>query len=176
MVALYQISTNRWLCMLNIPFRRQSILILCGSEGEVIAPHQTTLFKLLDSYLQSSEIRPTHRDMCPMLSGIFFRLSSYSQSAIMRALGSGDENPLDGANEPPRQLDLLLPKTCEALVLITQCIVKISLLSEERRTADPLAVDLRAIFRDAVSTDDGQGTAKSIIGTWRPSSCPRNTI
>lgn len=105
--------------------------------------------------------------MCPLLSGIFFRLSSYSQSAIRRAIGSGNEEPLDGAIEPPQELDLLLPKTCEALVLVAQCIVKISLLSEDQRTTDLLAVDLRVIFRDATPTDDGPGTAESIIGKSR---------
>jgi ataxin-10 len=103
-----------------------------------------------------------------MLSEIFLSLSSYSQSAITRAIPTNPE-PLDGSIEPLQELDLLLPKTCEALVLTTQCIVKISLLSEDQRTVDSSAVDLRAIFRDASSTD-GQGTAESIIGTCRLSS------
>jgi ataxin-10 len=126
-------------------------------------PHQTTLLKLLDSYLQSSQTCPTYCDMCPMLSGIFFRLSSYSQSAIKRAISFGNEESPDGTNEPPKELDLLLPKTCEALVLATQCIVQIALLSEEQRITDASAVDLRAIFRDGTSFD-GQDTAESIIG------------
>lgn len=71
---------------------------------------------------------------------------------------------MGGSIEHLQELDLLLPKACEALVLITQCIVKISLLSEDQRT-----VDTRAIFRDASSTD-GQGTAESIIGMSRLSS------
>ena len=148
-------------------FRAGNVLILCGSEGEVIAPPQTTLLKLLDSYLQSSQTCPAHCDMCPMLSEVFFRFSSYSQSAIGRAIGSGNSEPLDAANELPQELDLLLPKACEALVLVTQCIVKISLLSEEQRTIDPSAVDLRAIFRDGIS-DNGQGTAESVIGKSTP--------
>jgi len=135
-------------------------------EGEVIAPHQTTLLKLLDSYLQSSQTCPMHCDMCHMLSGIFFRLSSYSQSAIRRAIGPEQSEPLNGTNELPQELDLLLPKTCEALVLATQCIVKISLLSEEQWNTDPSAVDLRAIFRDSTSVD-GQGTAESVIELLR---------
>ncbi|KAG0709195.1 spinocerebellar ataxia type 10 protein domain-containing protein [Suillus ampliporus] len=135
-------------------------------EGEVIAPHQTTLLKLLDSYLQSSKTYAVHCDMCPMLSEIFFCLSSYSQSAIRRAIKPSNSEPLDGTNELPQELDLLLPKTCEALVLATQCIVKISLLSEEQRSLDPSAADLRAIFRDDTSTD-GQGTAESIIELLR---------
>ncbi|KAG1746702.1 spinocerebellar ataxia type 10 protein domain-containing protein [Suillus paluster] len=123
-------------------------------EGEVIAPHQTTLLKLLDSYLQSSKMCPIHCDMCPMLSEIFFCLSSYSQSAIRRAIKPSNSEPLEGTNEHPQELDLLLPKTCEALVLAVQCIVKISLLSEEQRTMDTSAEDLRATFRDATSTDE----------------------
>lgn len=135
-------------------------------EGEVIAQHQTTLLKLLDSYLQSSQICPIHCDMCPMLSEIFFSLSSYSQSAIARAINPTSSESLDGSIEHLQELDLLLPKTCEALVLATQCIVKISLLSEDQRTVDSSAVDLRAIFRDASSTD-GQGIAESIIELLR---------
>ncbi|KAG1831254.1 spinocerebellar ataxia type 10 protein domain-containing protein [Suillus variegatus] len=124
-------------------------------EGEVIAQHQTTLLKLLDSYLQSSQTCPVHCDMCPMLSEIFLSLSSYSQSAIKRAINPINSEPnLDSSIEHLQELDLLLPKSCEALVLATQCIVKISLLSEDRRTMDPSAVELRAIFRDACSTDE----------------------
>lgn len=130
-------------------------------EGEVIAQHQTTLLKLLDSYLQSSQTCPVHCDMCPMLSEIFLSLSSYSQSAITRAINPTNSEPMNGSIEHLQELDLLLPKACEALVLTTQCIVKISLLSEDQRT-----VDLRAIFRDASSTD-GQGTAESIIELLR---------
>lgn len=135
-------------------------------EGEVIAQHQITLLKLLDSYLQSSQICRIHCDMCPMLSEIFLSLSSYSQSAITRAISPTNPEPLDGSIEHLQELDLLLPKTCEALVLATQCIVKILLLSEDRRTVDPSAIDLRATFRDASSTD-GQGTAESIIELLR---------
>jgi len=134
--------------------------MLGASEGEVITPHQTTLLKLLDSYLQSSQTCPTYRDMCFMLSEIFLSLSSYSQSAIRRAISPGN---LDGTNELPQELDLLLPKTCEALVLAAQCIVRISLLSEEQRNTDESAVDLRAIFRHTTSID-GHGTPESIIG------------
>ncbi|KAG1750046.1 spinocerebellar ataxia type 10 protein domain-containing protein [Suillus occidentalis] len=105
-------------------------------EGEVIAQHQTTLLKLLDSYLQSSQT-------CP--------------SAITRAINPTNSELMDGSIEHLQELDLLLPKACEALVLTTQCIVKISLLSEDKRT-----VDIRAIFRDASSTD-GQGTAEKLL-------------
>ncbi|KAG2122107.1 spinocerebellar ataxia type 10 protein domain-containing protein [Suillus clintonianus] len=135
-------------------------------EGEAIAPHQTTFLKLLDSYLQSSQICPIHRDMCPMLSEIFLSLASYSQSSITRAINPTNSEPLDGSIEHLQELDLLLPKTCEALVLATQCIVKISLLSEDQRAMEPSASDLGAIFRDATSTD-GQGMAESIIELLR---------
>lgn len=135
-------------------------------EGEVIAQHQITLLKLLDSYLQSSQTCPVHCDMCPMLSEIFLSLSSYSQSAITRAIDPTSPEPLDDSIEHLQELDLLLPRTCEALVLTTQCIVKISLLSEDQRSVDSSAVDLRAIFRDASSTG-GQDAAESIIELLR---------
>lgn len=135
-------------------------------DGEVIAQHQTTLLKLLDSYLQSLQTCTVHCDMCPMLSEIFFSLSSYSQSALTRALNPTNSEPLDSSTEHPQELDLLLPKTCEALVLVIQCIVKISLLSEDQRAVDPSAVDLRATFQ-GTSSNDGQGTAESIIELLR---------
>lgn len=87
-----------------------------------------------------------------MLTSAFFSLTSYAQNAILRALGpdstrsfvadvtppqtqasggpySVDNNLLD--NQSLQELDLLLPKVCEALVLVTQGLVSLALFSEE---------------------------------------------
>ncbi|KAF9499413.1 hypothetical protein BDN71DRAFT_179860 [Pleurotus eryngii] len=123
-------------------------------DDEIAAPHQTTLLKLVDSYLQSvaaaaatvstPAMRKIDRKLCPMLSKGFFTKAVYTQHAIKRFLG--EEVQRDGSNPstiaqspsentgeaPPIELDVMLPKVCEALVLITQCISTITLESEER--------------------------------------------
>ncbi|EEB94131.1 hypothetical protein MPER_07104, partial [Moniliophthora perniciosa FA553] len=113
--------------------------------GEIVTPHQTTLMKIVDSYLQSSpngypnsspKIPKTHMKLIPMLANCFTSLSAYAQNAIRRALRpspsevesptSATFNPSAG---PPAELDVMLPKVCETLVLVTQCIVSIILIS-----------------------------------------------
>lgn len=127
--------------------------------GEVVSPHQTTLLKLLDSYLQPSQPRGLAPDgeelraLCVFLTREFFVLSSYTCRAISRSLGPSDAS----ASQPPerrqgdtprtatvedsetgtegaaalQELDLLLPKVCEAFVLVTQCLTSLALISEE---------------------------------------------
>ncbi|KAH7929116.1 hypothetical protein BV22DRAFT_1003495 [Leucogyrophana mollusca] len=122
--------------------------------GEVITPHQTTLLKLLDSHLQSSHSNSIHRQLCPMTSGCFFELSTYAQSAIKQAIASEIPDNADGrdAHLVPKELDLLLPKVCEALVLVTQCIVTITLSSASVRVDDLITgQDLRSVFNNARS-------------------------
>ncbi|KAJ4000874.1 spinocerebellar ataxia type 10 protein domain-containing protein [Lentinula boryana] len=104
---------------------------------EIVTPHQTTLLKLLDSYLQStpvsspgtkSRITKTHARLCPMLSSLFFSLSTYAQTAIRKSLRSSvSDYKSDDTHSPPAELDVLLPKVCEALVLTAQCIITIIL-------------------------------------------------
>ncbi|KAJ3732029.1 spinocerebellar ataxia type 10 protein domain-containing protein [Lentinula guzmanii] len=104
---------------------------------EIVTPHQTTLLKLLDSYLQStpvsspgakSRITKTHARLCPMLSSLFFSLSIYAQKAIRKSLRSSvSDYKSDDKQVPPAELDVLLPKVCEAIVLTVQCIITIIL-------------------------------------------------
>ncbi|KAF4593301.1 hypothetical protein EYR38_009015 [Pleurotus pulmonarius] len=121
-------------------------------DDEIVTPHQTTLLKLVDSYLQSvaatatsstPAMRKIDRKLCPMLSKGFFTKAVYTQHAIKRFLGEEvqrDGNPTSIAQSPsentgeapPIELDVMLPKVCEALVLITQCISTITLEPEER--------------------------------------------
>lgn len=121
-------------------------------DDEIATPHQTTLLKLVDSYLQSVSataivstpaMRKIDRKLCPMLSKSFFTKAVYTQHAIKRFLGEEvqrDGNPSTIAQSPsentgeapPIELDVMLPKVCEALVLITQCISTITLEPEER--------------------------------------------
>lgn len=113
----------------------------CSPE-EIVTPHQTTLLKLLDSHLQctpisspvtKSKMTKTHAKLCPMLAHLFFSLSFYGQTAIRKSLHSfapDSSSDLGGSYDgltAPTELDVMLPKVCEALVLVTQCIVTITL-------------------------------------------------
>ncbi|EKM81810.1 hypothetical protein AGABI1DRAFT_118880 [Agaricus bisporus var. burnettii JB137-S8] len=139
---------------------------------EIITPHQTTLLKIIDSYLQSNQSSPQtsikpetlhiHSSLTPMLTRAFFSLSRFAQDSIRHSLGlvittvddnhSGKSEPSHVASEgslspvfsstrtPGSQeaqdqslqsLDVMLPKVCEALVLVTQCMVTIAIEAEE---------------------------------------------
>ncbi|KAL0953516.1 hypothetical protein HGRIS_004740 [Hohenbuehelia grisea] len=144
-------------------------------QDEIVTPHQTTLLKLIDSYLQSTQLaarvstpksRRIHRKLSPMLSKCFFTMAQYMQVAIRRLPGidephvtgaqSGgaviDGGPISasGSQTPAAQSqttvqtgsEALLPKVCEALVLVTQCMSSITLEPEEREPSPPPAQDL----------------------------------
>jgi len=115
-----------------------------------------------------------------MLSQTFFALTAYAQQAIRGALGpNASDGPSSGISgivnvdvtsevtTPPQNLDLLLPKVCEALVLITQCIVTIT-LEEEEKDHDNASTDnevdkLRTFFYEARS-EGGGGLIESLLG------------
>lgn len=128
------------------------------SEGEIITPHQTILLKLLDSFLHSQA--PTQMSiekisqLCDHLLRLFAELSVYTQESITCALGpdkarsalmdtrvvesnQSQDQFEDRATilEPTPQLeelDLLLPKVCEALVLVAQCLISLTLWDGEK--------------------------------------------
>lgn len=170
-----------------------------------MTPHQTTLLKLLDSYLESTqrdptsahvlEILETHEFLGSFLSNHFFLLSSYSQRSIARALGTqpttskwnSPSDPMEGSSGrsssssessstsfpllPSAELDARLPKVCEALVLITQCIVTICLEAEEQqmRIQEGLSqvtkfTNMKNYFNQKKSSD--QGIVESLIGLY----------
>ncbi|KAI6149761.1 spinocerebellar ataxia type 10 protein domain-containing protein [Pisolithus tinctorius] len=100
------------------------------ADGEVIVPHQTVLLKLLDSYLQSSPSETLFSGMTPMLIACFFELSMYSSGAIRNVVGSDQAEVAHRDNGIRAAPDPILPKACEALVLVTQCVASIMLASE----------------------------------------------
>lgn len=77
--------------------------------------------------------------LSPMLAECFFALASYAQHSIQRALGNTLSPPNNDDAGPSvtdlsqlpshrlAELDVMLPKACEALVLVTQCIITITL-------------------------------------------------
>jgi len=66
-----------------------------------------------------------------MLARSFFDLSTYALQAIKRALHPPDRTSIVVEGLPPAVLDVMLPKVCEALVLVTQCIVTITLEADQ---------------------------------------------
>lgn len=143
---------------------------------EIIAPHQTTLLKLVDSYLQSiraqmggsptPELLQIHVSLGPFLAKRFFTLSVYAQNAMQNSLG-----PTNGSSsgEPLKELDVMLPKVCEALVLVTQCITTIALEAEESNDQHFDAVgtitNMKEFFIDVRFS--GQGLVENLIDTLR---------
>ncbi|KAF7794316.1 hypothetical protein EIP86_005450 [Pleurotus ostreatoroseus] len=111
----------------------------------------------------------------------FFALSSYAQGSIARALRSREEGvippargygaedgaavaPMDYSTEasteatPLNELDLLLPKASEALVLVTQCLISLALYSEEH-----LGSDGRAQSGDKSTTPEAKDTPAALV-------------
>ncbi|GJE91157.1 spinocerebellar ataxia type 10 protein domain-containing protein [Phanerochaete sordida] len=174
-------------------------------EGEVVSPHQTTLLKLLDSYLQPSQPRELAPDsnelrvLCAFLTREFFVLSAYTCRAISRALGPADASatqphdardddalrdatagappdaPAPASPGPLQELDLLLPKVCEALVLVTQCLTSLALASEEHyaqaaplaRAPQPHGERLADAVASATSPAGAQGFVECLVETLR---------
>ena len=105
-----------------------------------------------------------------MLIDTFFELAGYAQNAIRRALGSVEERQGDPSNMDvdydgdaavPKELDLLLPKVSEALVLVSQCLTTLSLGEAEH--AVPSAASIRATLAAAHSAS-GEGLVESVVG------------
>lgn len=115
-----------------------------------MSPPQTTLLKLLDSYLQAA-LGPTstrkglsaasEEGLGHTLSDLFFAYSDFLHKVIRQFIGGNDENSdqrmgdlEQGASSPPllasTALDLHMPAVCAALVLVAQCITS-KLLSED---------------------------------------------
>ncbi|KAF9054428.1 spinocerebellar ataxia type 10 protein domain-containing protein [Panaeolus papilionaceus] len=175
--------------------------------NEIITPHQTTLLKLIDSYLQSNpietagnrlpDIMKIHESFGTFLAKRFFTLSAYAQDSVRASLGMGPSSRSGHHNDdtnrnssesvsspsvnspnssdsssflsPPAELDVMLPKVCEALVLVTQCIVTIGLEAEEMQirvnngiTKLGLFINLKTYFIQKQYHD--QGMVESLIG------------
>ncbi|KAF8557778.1 hypothetical protein OG21DRAFT_1536824 [Imleria badia] len=124
---------------------------------EIIAPHQTTLLKLLDSYLHSSYSPTALVGMCPMLTACFFELCTFSAQAVRKSIGTGSIDNMATPSDLSGHgaFDLLLPKACEALVLVTQCLVSAMLEFEESYIIGNASKDeLALLIRGAVSPNE----------------------
>jgi ataxin-10 len=134
------------------------------------------LLKLLDSYLQSTgnpQSIDLYKSIVPILTTEFLTLSTYTRTAINKSLGSsasaGDNTADDvTSSESLRELDLLLPKVCEALVLVTQCLITM-LLHLELDGADEAAANLLKVHLNDSRATDGHGVPESLLGKHRQS-------
>ncbi|KAF9005974.1 spinocerebellar ataxia type 10 protein domain-containing protein [Cyathus striatus] len=161
-------------------------------QDEIITPHQTTLLKLVDSYLQAnrlsagslsrSELIKLQNSLGPFVTKCFFTLSTYAKQSVQRALGQpGSQrdaqdngtgtpsNRLSKAESPLVELDVMLPKACEALVLVTQCVTSICLDAEDitmtmSSESNP-EENMKAYFNDARAS--GLGLVESLIELLR---------
>ncbi|KAF7370859.1 Ataxin-10-like protein [Mycena sanguinolenta] len=158
-----------------------SLFSRLSMQGEIITPHQTTLLKLIDSYLQAARMSaipttphgtPLYAKLRPMLAKAFFSLSAYAQQSIRDSLGLSSSNAVPSAQaptpqgksdaaraaafEPPSSLDVMLPKVSEALVLVTQCIVTITLESVDMDAhAAVMEQNSQDFFNEASFADQG---------------------
>ncbi|KAJ6504882.1 spinocerebellar ataxia type 10 protein domain-containing protein [Mycena vitilis] len=157
-----------------------SLFTRLSMSDEIITPHQTTLLKLVDSYLQAARLTgtpttpqgtPLYTKLRPMLAKSFFSLSTYAQHSIRNSLGlsssstaskqpSAPQQRPDGTHapfEPPSSLDVMLPKVSEALVLITQCIVTITLEASDMdaQASAILEQNSQDFFNEATVADQG---------------------
>ncbi|KAK2463664.1 hypothetical protein APHAL10511_004415 [Amanita phalloides] len=135
---------------------------------EPVTPHQTTLLKIVDSYLQSKQSKngvvtyEIHEMLSPLLATSFLSLSAYAQSAIDRSLGSTATGTI------PSELDISLPRACEALVLLTQCMVTISLAAEEQAlhlSDESSRTNLKNYLSE--QQDEKQGIVESLVELLR---------
>lgn len=135
-------------------------------NDEIVTPHQTVLLKLIDSYLQSTPLTPKDPTttkllvkLSQMLGTCFFSMSSYSQRAIRRSLGSPSSEHFSPVMNSPSdmiiplaELDVMLPKVCEALVLVSQCVVTVTLDAEKESsshgTPSASLQNIRAFFNE----------------------------
>ncbi|TCD71867.1 hypothetical protein EIP91_003210 [Steccherinum ochraceum] len=165
---------------------------------EVVTPHQTTLLKLLDSYLHSTrrskQAAGLSHALCDMLVSCFFTLSSNAQQSIRRAIGV-DANRIPSAGEfvathplgkgpnvgatqsgiahdshadgssssSLQEVDLILPKICEALILTTQCLISLTLQAEDDgKTIHGASAPVER-REDVLRTTDGSKSLKEYV-------------
>lgn len=159
----------------------------CHRSGEPITPPQTTLLKLLDSYLHKSSqglpAKARNDALVHMLINTFFDLAGYAQNATRRALGSADGSQLasndseqaersepengvgvESTPSPLKELDLLLPKVSEALVLVSQCLTTLALASSTAQSQSSSHSGKVKTTLAGARSAGGEGLVESLIG------------
>lgn len=98
-----------------------------------------------------------------MLTTRFFELCAFSIRAIGNSIGTDNVAGSNGNLSDHGAFDLLLPKACEALVLVTQCLVSAMLEFEENHIGRHSKNELLLLIRGALSPR-GQEIAVCAVG------------
>lgn len=144
--------------------------MISNRHEETTTPHQTTILKIIDSYLQSSDGRATPEIIIFLFNQLLI-FSDYAQTAIRISLGPRETPPLDVApggvaqtSSGLQELDLKLPKVCEALVLVLQGLITVT-LNQERGLVDQELSELINDMVEHITFANKQGVVESVIGT-----------
>ena len=172
---------------MSVSFHKETASrLLLFRENIIVTPHQTTFLKILDSYLlqlskstnSSGPITTGGEELdafCSLFISKFFELSSYARSSIRHSIGpvgkatgsevahTVDATPSQVTQVPLQDLDMLLPKVCEALVLITQCLCTMVLAQDETSIIFVQSKRTKAALSKSTS-DQGTGFIEDIIG------------
>jgi hypothetical protein len=155
-------------------------------QGEHVSPPQTTLLKLLDSFLQHVPSFRGGDENIRKLSGFlvsaFFSQAENVQRAIQQATGvsPSDQDDLTDklgtggtAQQAANGLDVRLPGVCVALILLSTSLSSILLSERENREiqggacTDPNLVRLTLPCRDTIAgsgNSTGTGFIEFLIG------------
>lgn len=98
-----------------------------------------------------------------MLTACFFELCMFSIQAVRNSTLADSIVEVDGDPPGHGSFDLLLPKACEAIILVTQCLVSAMLEFEENRIGKRSKDELCLLIRGAVSPH-GQDIVICVIG------------
>jgi hypothetical protein len=96
------------------------------------------------------------------LAQLFLDFAVYTQHAIRRSLGRGNDGmgQSSDSDSPLQDLDLLLPKVYEALILTVQCLITI-VLREEKAGLEQFR---KAKYMINAAYQDQQGSIEILIG------------
>ena len=178
---------------------RFPVLASRSRDDEPVSPTQTTLLKLLDSYLNSVPTpffrdRDNHRDkLAGFLASVFLLQARFTRHAIQQATGgqSPGQNVVTGVREGGETathtvgcaLDGRLPGVWVVLVLLSTSLSSILLAEQEDNSGagtDPGVVTLTHLCHDTISaarSRTGAGFVEELLGMivpWfrtHPASC-----
>ena len=166
------------------------VLASRSRDDEPVSPTQTTLLKLLDSYLNSVPTpffrdRDDHRDkLAGFLASVFLLQARYTRHAIQQA--TGELSPGQNAATEVREggetairadgcaLDGRLPGVWVALVLLSTSLSSILLAEQEDHggaSTDPEVVTLTHLCHDTISaarSRTGAGFVEELLGMIVP--------
>ncbi|KAI0305904.1 spinocerebellar ataxia type 10 protein domain-containing protein [Multifurca ochricompacta] len=155
-------------------------------QDEVVSPPQTTLLKLLDSFLQPALYQDggDHLlNLAGFLAPVFIIQAEHVQRAIQQVIGVPPPDPIvatdvrgNGGTAPQASggtLDIQLPGVCVALVLLSNSLSSILLAERENESGvntGPNLVSLSLPHHDTISgswSSTGTGFVEALLETLR---------